>query len=369
MFGFPILLPVAWVLGLVALAAVGFGAFVVVGFFLGVVTAATALITGVGLLVLSALGRFLVLLFKRSGEDEPHEYRVGDVQRLRRPDGTELQVETHGRDDGQALILTHGWGSDSTQWYYLKKHLSARFRVIVWDIRGLGRSTPSPADDYSLDRLAEDLEAVVGLAGERAVLVGHSMGGMVILRLCRRARSLPSNLAGVVLANTTPMNPVQTTAGGRLVAALERPVIVPLLHLTTWIFPLVWLMNWLSYMNGTMHLMLALTGFAGTESRGQLDRVAVMGARQHPGVLARQGLAMLDHNEIETLFAMPVPVLLLTADRDRVTVPQATEEMRRKTPSAELVTLAPSGHVSVFERHDAFAEAVERFAGTAVAQS
>jgi pimeloyl-ACP methyl ester carboxylesterase len=139
-------------------------------------------------------------------------------------------------------------------------------------------------------------------------------------------------------------------------------VIVPLLHLTKWLFPVVWLMNWVSYLNGTMHLMLALTGFAGTESRGQLDRVATLGVHQHPGVLARQGLAMLELNEIETLFSLPVPVLLLTADRDRVTVPEASEEMRRKIEGAELVTLAPSGHVSVFEQHQAFSDAIRSFA-------
>jgi pimeloyl-ACP methyl ester carboxylesterase len=56
-----------------------------------------------------------------------------------------------------------------------------------------------------------------------------------------------------------------------------------------------------------------------------------------------------------------VPVLLLTADRDRITVPQASEEIRRKIDGAELATLAPSGHVSVFERHEAFADAVRSF--------
>jgi pimeloyl-ACP methyl ester carboxylesterase len=121
-------------------------------------------------------------------------------------------------------------------------------------------------------------------------------------------------------------------------------------------------MNWVAYLNGSMHLVLAFTGFAGSETRGQLDRVATIGVRQHPGVLARQGQAMLDHNEVDALFSIAMPVLIITADRDRVIVPQASEEMRRKIEGSELVTLAPSGHVSVFERHEEFSEAVAAFA-------
>jgi pimeloyl-ACP methyl ester carboxylesterase len=357
------LVPLVWVLGLIALAIVGLGVFLIVGVIVGFVTGTVALVTGAGLLVLTFLGRVLVLAFKRGGDDEPTEHRIGEVRRIRRDDGTELQVESYGDADAPALILTHGWGSDSTQWYYLKKRLADRFRVVVWDVPGAGKSTQAPNGDYSLERMARDLEAVIRETGGRgAVVIGHSMGGMIVMRLCRRLAELGDAVGGVVFANSTHIDPVRTTAAGKLLAALERPVVIPLLHLTKWLFPLVWAMNWLGYLNGSMHLMLAFTGFAGTETRGQLDRVALLGARSHPGVLARQGLAMVDHNELETLFGLTAPTLILTADRDRVIVPEASEEMRRKIESAELVTLEPSGHVSVFERHDEFADAVAAFA-------
>ena len=362
MFAAPLLLPLGWLLGLVALSVLGIGAFLLIGLVAGIVTGTVALVIGMALIAVAFLGRWVVLLTRPTSADEPSEDRTGAVRKLKRPDGTHLQVEIYGRIDAPTIILTHGWGSDSTQWYYLKRALADRFRIIVWDVRGLGRST-TPTDDYSLEAMAADLEAVLESAADpRTVLVGHSMGGMLILRLCHRLARLDGKVAGLVLANTTHINPVRTTAAGRVLALLERPLIVPLAHATKWLFPLVWLMTWLSYLNGTMHLMLALTGFAGTESRGQLERVAAIGVRQHPGILARQGLAMLQHNEVDTLFAVPLPILLLTADRDRVTVPQASEEMRRKAPSAELVTMAPSGHVSVFERHSEFSGAVASFA-------
>jgi pimeloyl-ACP methyl ester carboxylesterase len=358
----PVLIPLVWILGAVAVAALVLGAFWVGAFVLGFVTATAALAAGLALLAVTFLGRFVVLMFKRAGDDEPTEYRTGESERLERPDGTELHVESYGKRDGRAIVLTHGWGSDSTQWYYLKKSLADQFRVVVWDLAGAGRSTMAINGDYSLARMTDDLEAVVKHAGAGAIVVGHSMGGMVALRLLRHAHSNVGAVSGVVLANTTHINPVRTTAAGKLLPALEGPVIRPLLHLTKVAFPLVWLMNWLSYLNGSMHLMLALTGFAGTETRGQLDRVATLGARSHPGVLARQALAMLEHNEIETALSVSAPVLILTADRDRVTIPEASIAMQRKMDGAELVSLSPSGHVSVFERNREFADAVSSFA-------
>ncbi len=49
------------------------------------------------------------------------------------------------------------------------------------------------------------------------------------------------------------------TALGRVLSVLERPLIVPLLHLTIALSPLILLMNWLGYLNGTLHIMSVRT--------------------------------------------------------------------------------------------------------------
>ena len=98
-------------------------------------------------------------------------------QRLRRPDGSELQIEFYGPEDGPPIVLTHGWGLDTREWNYLKRDLSGVFRLIVWDEPGLGKSTRPSNRDYSLENLARALEAVLGLAGDKpAILLGHSIG-------------------------------------------------------------------------------------------------------------------------------------------------------------------------------------------------
>jgi pimeloyl-ACP methyl ester carboxylesterase len=58
-------------------------------------------------------------------------------------------------------------GANSTEWDYLKKELADDFRLIVWDLPGLGLSKRPTNRDYSMENLSRDLEAVLGLAGDR----------------------------------------------------------------------------------------------------------------------------------------------------------------------------------------------------------
>jgi pimeloyl-ACP methyl ester carboxylesterase len=296
-------------------------------------------------------------------DDDPTTDRAGTVQRLKRPDGSELQVEVYGPPDAPPIVLTHGWGANSTAWYYVKKHLAGRFRLIVWDLPGLGLSRRPETNDYSLENLARDLDAVVALAGDRpAVLVGHSIGGMITLTYCKLFReALGRRVSGLVLAHSTYTNPVRTTKKADLYTALQKPVIEPLLHLTIWLSPLVWVMNWLSYLNGSAHRSTAQQSFAGTETWGQLNFVARLMPHPSPAVLARGMFGMLAYDATAVLPTIPVPVLIVTGDRDPVTLPEASEHMRGAIPGARLVSLAPARHFGLMEHHGRFGEAIGAF--------
>ncbi len=245
---------------------------------IGVNVQTALLVTGIVLLMWAVAGRVIVGLFLRlissqASRDQPTSSRTGRIQRLQRPDGTELQVEHYGQDDGPALIFTHGWGTDSTESYYLKRQLGDRFHLIVWDLPGVAELTRPRTNDYSLEKFASDLRAVIDLVGKQpVVLVGHSIGGMTTLTFCRLfPEMLGTRVAGLILVHTTYINPVRTTTFARLNTALETPVMVPLLHLMIWLSPLVRVMNWLSYLNGSSHVSTKLSGFAGTESWQQID--------------------------------------------------------------------------------------------------
>jgi len=332
----------------------------------------TALLVGGLLLLLWAVaGGVIVRLLLRltgrnSSHDQPTSARDGRTQRLRRPDGTELQVEHYGRADGPALIFTHGWGTDSTESYYLKRQLSDRFHIIVWDLPGVGESTRPDSNDYSLEKFASDLNAVIDLAnGQPVILVGHSIGGMTTLTFCRLfPEALGTRVAGLVLVHTTYTNPVRTTTFARLNTALERPVLVPLLHLMIWLSPLVSVMNWLSYLNGSSHLSTKLSGFAGTETWQQVDFASRYGLYLSPAVLARGMFGMLRYDATATLKTIHVPTLVVAANRDPVCKPEASERISDDVPRAELTPLVPAKHMGFMEHHTQFAALVDDFAET-----
>ncbi len=322
------------------------------------------------LLIWALFGGLLVrLLLGGSGQssspdDPPQHIRDGTVHRLQRPDGSELQVESYGPADAPPLILTHGWGMNSTEWHYLKRRLTDQFRVIVWDLPGLGLSTQPTNNDYSLENLARDLEAVLALTGGRpAILLGHSIGGMITLTFCRLfPEALGVRVAGLILVHTTYTNPVRTTKGATVYTALERPLLIPLLHLTIWLSPLVWVMSWLSYLNGTAHLSTKGSGFAGTESGAQIAFATSFQPHASPAVLARGMLGMIHYDATTTLPTIPVPTLVVPGDRDPVCLPTASEHMSREVPAAQLTPLTPAKHMGLLEHHQDFVNLVRTFA-------
>ena len=296
--------------------------------------------------------------------DEPRDDRTGEVHRITRPDGSELQVECYGPADAPPIVMTHGWGCNSTEWFYPKKDLAGRFRLILWDEPGLGLSKKPDNNDYRLEKLAADLAAVLAFAGDRpAILVGHSIGGMIILTLCKVfPELLERRVAGLVLAHTSYTNPVRTTKMAALYTAIETPVIIPLLHLTIALWPLVWVMNWLSYLNGSAHRSTHKQSFAGTETRGELDFFARFAPHARPDVLARGMLGMIGYDATATLPTIPVPTLVVVGDQDITTLPEAGRYISQGVPNARLAILSPAKHLGLIEHHNRFDELVAGFA-------
>ena len=107
-------------------------------------------------------------------------------------DGARLHVEVHGPADNPAaptVVLAHGWTCSTAFWAAQIRDLAVDHRVIAYDQRGHGRSPASRA--CTTDALADDLEAVLAATlapGEKAVLAGHSMGGMALMAASARPR-------------------------------------------------------------------------------------------------------------------------------------------------------------------------------------
>jgi pimeloyl-ACP methyl ester carboxylesterase len=326
----------------------------------------------VGLLLWALLGGLIIrtllgLLIKAKGAEgivanSPLE--KGTVSRLGRPDSSQLHVECYGPVGAPVIVLTHGWGADRTEWKYLKRDLTDRFRLIVWDLPGLGGSSQPANHDYRLENLANDLKAVLSLAGDKpSIILGHSIGGMITLTFCGLfPKELGTRVAGIVLVHTTYTNPVRTTSFAGLLSALERPLIIPLLYLTIGLAPLVWLMNQLSYLNGSALMSSKGSGFAGSESLQQIEHVTRLGVKAWPAVLARGMLGMLRYDATATLKTITVPTLVIAGDRDPVCKLEASEHMYREIAGSQKAFLKPAKHMGLIEHHNDFAQQVSQFA-------
>ncbi|WP_242882193.1 alpha/beta fold hydrolase [Actinomadura litoris] len=117
---------------------------------------------------------------------EPFGSLRGRPVPVRADDGTRLYAEIDGDDrDDLAVVFTHGWTLTQDSWHFQRGALRGHGRLVFWDHRGHGRSSGGARDGYTVHRLARDLGAVIEAtvpAGTPVVLVGHSMGGMTIMR-------------------------------------------------------------------------------------------------------------------------------------------------------------------------------------------
>ncbi|MGE2721002.1 alpha/beta fold hydrolase [Mycolicibacterium celeriflavum] len=132
----------------------------------------------------------------------------GRAVEVRSRDGIRLHAEVFGPDDGYPIVLAHGITCALRVWAHQIADLSQDHRVIAFDHRGHGRSAvPVRRGAYSLDHLAADLDSVLEATlapGERAVIAGHSMGGIAITSWAERyAERVTERADAVALINTT----------------------------------------------------------------------------------------------------------------------------------------------------------------------
>ena len=123
------------------------------------------------------------------------------------PDGVVLHTET---DDGEAedltLVFVHGYALSLDCWHFQRAHFRGAIRQIFYDQRSHGRSSRSAPELCRIPQLASDLLQVLDeVAGDGPlVLVGHSMGGMTIMRLAQTHPELfGTRIKGVALFSTS----------------------------------------------------------------------------------------------------------------------------------------------------------------------
>ena len=317
--------------------------------------------TGAALLTWSFLGGSIFPLLLAKGGGRPSEAKHGSGATIDGASGSSLYVEELGPPEAPILLFTHGWGMDSTFWDYARKDLSGRFRLVVWDLPGLGRSQPPPGGAISLANFAADLRELSERFDRPVVLIGHSIGGMTIQTLARDHPEAMNRVAGVVLLNTTFTNPLKTMVFARVLTALQKPLLEPATHLTIWLSPLVWLSKWQSYLSGSTHAAMRI-GFGKFVTRSQLRHAALLATRASPAIEGKGDLAMFRWDAAGALARSETPVLVIGGDLDLVTKLEASQDIASEAPGAQLRVVSGVNHMGPMERADLYNDAIAEFA-------
>src|SRR5215472_1650887 len=125
----------------------------------------------------------------------PQDEGAGPVLETAEADGRKISYAGVG-DDGQVVLLIHGYGGDRNSWLFVQQPLAEQHRVYALDLPGHGTSSKDVGDG-SLPVLAGAVVSVLDAIGaDRAHLVGHSLGGAVAIAVAARD---PGRIASLTL--------------------------------------------------------------------------------------------------------------------------------------------------------------------------
>ena len=268
-------------------------------------------------------------------------------------DGAVIHVAERG--EGTPLVLVHGFMSSSAIWVHQFTDLTARHRVVAVDLRGHGRSSVGD-EGTGVARMAEDVRQVMeALDLRRALVVGHSMGGMVVLRLVhdlpaeerqRRIDGLAvvSSAAGPFLSapGSKTTSRVVLPAWSQLVLAADRAGM--------WARPARDLRWW-----------AARLSFGAEADPAHVRYIEELSRPVSAATFTRllPELAALDLSG--GLAEIEVPVLVVVGSRDRLTPPRHARRLADALAQAQLVELPRCGHTPMLERRHEFSRLLDEF--------
>jgi pimeloyl-ACP methyl ester carboxylesterase len=258
------------------------------------------------------------------------------MQTITSKDGTPIAIWRSGA--GPALLLVHGTVADhSTTWRLSLPELARRFTVYAMDRRGRGGS--GDAREYSLQREAEDVAAVVDSINDPVNLLGHSYGGLCALE----ASVLTSNLRRLVLYEGVPLrdSSVNSEAIERLQARLDAGDADGML------------LAFLGEIAGASPEQIA-------KMRSDPDSWAVR-VRNAPTV--PRELRVEEHYVFSPpRFAnMRTPTLLMVGGESPDRVRESADTVASSLPDGRVVVLPEQGHLAMYGDPDLFVREIVRF--------
>lgn len=263
--------------------------------------------------------------------------------------------------EGPPIVFLHGVTLAAEVWAYQFHDLAARHRLIALDLRGHGDSVPGEAG-MTIAAMADDVADVLEALDLRQVtLVGHSMGGMTLLRFARRHPDVLARRVGAVAIVASSGGIAAALAGWDRLAPRVASLVV------------------------AGHAALGRSGRevvapAGLAARGARlafgrdpDPAAVAKTAQLGGSLRSEHFVaclpeLLSFDERAVFEDLAVPCVVVVGEQDRLTPPRYAKALAATLPGARLVVWPGAGHMLMYERREALDDLLDSLSAAAVAE-
>jgi pimeloyl-ACP methyl ester carboxylesterase len=255
---------------------------------------------------------------------------------------TEIWYEVRGA--GPDVVLLHPFPADHGIWLPVVELLSTRYRCVLPDLRGHGKSEPGEGP-ATMAKHARDVLRVCEDAGvERAVLAGNSIGGYILFEFWRAAlaNSTRRQIRALVLAGTRAPGDSEEGRRRRLDSIADVQQNGPA--------------GFLDRMSQAL--------VSETTRRNRPDIVRAARARMRSSVAGiaavQQGMASRP-DSVATLKAIDVPTLILVGAEDETTPRADAELMHRDIRGSRVEVVPAAGHYVPFEQPELVARAMRQF--------
>ena len=252
--------------------------------------------------------------------------------------GARLYWEEHG--SGDPLLLIMGLGATLEWWNRVLPVVSARYRTIVFDNRGAGRSDV-PAGPYTIAEMAADAAAVLDAAGVASAHVfGASMGGMIAQEL---ALNHPARVRSLILGCTA--------CGGKQAVPASREVAAALGARAT------------MTREDAMWVMAPYIFDSSTPRERVVEDIAtrLRATVTNDGYFAQLQAIRSWSGTYDRLAGLTMPALVIHGETDQLVPPENGRMIANAIPGATLVMLPHASHIFFTDQLEASSEAILSF--------
>ncbi len=246
-------------------------------------------------------------------------------------DGISIAYEVRGEGE-PVIVFIHGWCCDRTYWKAQLPYFAQKYKIVTIDLAGHGESDLD-RKEWTMGAFGEDVVAVVNkLNLDQVVLVGHSMGGFVILEAARRIPQLVIGLAGIdTLQNFED----------KLTQEQIDEMLTPLRS---------------NFVEFSRNFVLSM--FTPTSDSALVEKIAndMSSAPPVVGIGALEGYIGFQNNEIiRVLQEVQAPITCINSDK----YPTNVEANQRYAPSFKALIMSGIGHFNMMEDPETFNRMLE----------